>query len=85
MHTALASQKADYLFGVVLIGFAFFIQIVSFLIPSEVQALNLQLARWASWVVLPITACSFLLLRLVASRVAVNFEKEIVEWLKENP
>lgn len=80
---ALASQKADYIFGGGFIVIAFVLQLASFLVPSDIQVLDAQQARYAPWVALLLTVCAFAVLRILAARIAKRFEKQIVVWLNE--
>jgi hypothetical protein len=83
MPTALAAQKADYLFGGGFIVVAFFLQLGSFFAPPDMTALPEPQARLAPWVAGALTIAAFLLLRIAAARVAKCYEEQIVAWLKQ--
>ena len=83
MPKALATQKADYLFGGGLIVVAFALQLTSFLVPANVEAIAESYARWVPWVAVTATAVTFIVLRLVALRVATHYQTEIERWLQQ--
>ena len=82
MPKALATQKADYLFGGGLIVVAFVLQLVSFFVPADAEALSTSQARWAPWVALVLTTLAFFVLRVLAIRVASYFQVQVEAWLK---
>ena len=83
MPAALAAQKADYLFGGGLIVMAFVLQFASFFVPQTAVALSASQALLAPWVALLLAIAAFLLLRMVARRLAKQYESEITAWLKK--
>jgi hypothetical protein len=77
MPTALATQKADYLFGGGLIVVAFVLQLASFFVPANAEALSTTQARWAPWGALVLTILLFFVLRVQATRVASHFQVQV--------
>lgn len=82
MPRALATQKADYLFGGGLIFTAFLLQLGSFFAPATAIFTEEQ-ARWAPWVAGVATIFGFLLLRVAAGRLGKHYEEQITSWLKQ--
>lgn len=82
MPPALAAQKADYLFGGGLILVAFILQLVSFF-ASNAPFLTKEQTLMAPWVAGVCTIVGFLLLRLIANRLAKHYETQISAWLKK--
>jgi hypothetical protein len=84
MVTALAAQKADYLFGGGIIVMAFALQLLALLIPSENVVVTTKLpSNAAPSLALLGTASLFLLLLLAAKRLSRHFEAQISEQLKK--
>lgn len=81
MIEALATQKADYLFGGGLICVAFVLQLLSFLLPST-NVLQPEWALWTPWAAVVATIIGFYLLRLASRRLARGYEAQISAWLK---
>lgn len=79
---ALSAQKADYLFGGGLILVAFALQLASFF-ASDLPLLSPSQSLLAPWFAGFATVVGFVLLRLVALRVAKHYEKQIIAWLKQ--
>lgn len=82
LPSALAAQKADYLFGGGLILVAFVLQLASFFFSGEpfLSQSQSQLAPWLAGVA---TVVVFFGLRRVAARVAQHYEAQINAWLKK--
>lgn len=83
MPKALATQKADYLFGGSLIVVAFVLQLASFFAPANGQVLSTSQARWAPWIALILTTLAFFVLRVLAIRVASHFQVQVEAWIKQ--
>lgn len=83
MPKALATQKADYLFGGGLIVLAFALQLTSFLVPADMEAIAKSQSHWVPWVAIAATGITFVVLRLVALRVAAHYQVEIEKWLQQ--
>jgi hypothetical protein len=83
MPPALAAQKADYLFGGGLIFVAFVLQFVSFVVPAERVALSASGAAYAPWLAAGLTVAGFFMLRVLSTRLAVHYERQINVWLEQ--
>lgn len=83
MPPALASQKADYLFGGGLILIAFVLQFASFFASATTPMLSDEHARLVPWAAGAITVLGFFILRVAATRLAKHYEIEISAWLKQ--
>lgn len=77
MVTALAAQKADYLFGGGIIVLAFLAQLVSFLVPPNIVAFTRDQGRVVPWVGAICTLVVFILLRVLARLLAKRYERQI--------
>ncbi|CAN7658081.1 hypothetical protein LJR159_005016 [Pseudomonas brassicacearum] len=80
MPPALATQKADYLFGGSLIFIAFLLQLGSFFAPTTTLLSEFS-TKIAPWVAGALTVVTFFLLRFAAVRTAKYYEKQIAAWL----
>ncbi|MGB7310920.1 MAG: hypothetical protein WBC67_17810 [Candidatus Acidiferrales bacterium] len=75
MVPALAAQKADYVFGGVIIALTFVVQLMSFLAtPTTTIAVG---ARSALVIAIPATVVVFVILYRISKRVAIRFERQI--------
>jgi hypothetical protein len=83
MVTALAAQKADYLFGGGIIVVAFSLQLLSFLVSPENVVPQVLPSGAVPWIVVVATVIIFLFLLRVANNVARRFEAQIYARLKE--
>jgi sterol desaturase/sphingolipid hydroxylase (fatty acid hydroxylase superfamily) len=83
MVTALAAQKADYLFGGGIIFVAFALQLFALLVPPGmgVEA-AMQPSNATPWIAVLGTAVLFPLLRLASKRLSRHFEAQIWAQLK---
>lgn len=77
MVRALASQKADYLFGGGLIFVAFGFSLFSFLFTQSNIEISNKAAGLIPWIAVVSTIVFFFLLRLLAGLVAHRFEGQI--------
>ena len=77
---ALAEQKADYLFGGVLILVSFVFQLVSFLAPNQTVLTDAQ-SQAAPWIAIVSTVVVFFMLRIVARRLARRYEGKVKSML----
>ena len=78
---ALAAQRADYIFGG-FIGLAFVVQLGSFFIPLDSAGLSTGIARMVLWLALPATVAAFVLLHLLAAKLARHFQAQINDTIK---
>lgn len=83
MAPALAAQKADYIFGGVIIVMAFAVQLISFLVPANFLIFGEASAKWIPWIVLALTPIIFFLLRAAAKRLANRYERQINQALDD--
>jgi hypothetical protein len=81
MPSALAQQKADYLFGGGLILLAFALQLGSFFAPTS-SLLSPEQSVLAPWVAAAGTVIAFFLLRAGSRRLAGHFERQVNAWLE---
>jgi protein-S-isoprenylcysteine O-methyltransferase Ste14 len=81
MPKALGAQKADYLFGGGLIWIAFFLQLVSFLVPNA-TVLSSNQAKVAPWIAGMAAVVLFVLLKILSRMVSKRFEQQIWDRLK---
>jgi hypothetical protein len=84
MVSALAAQKADYLFGGGIIVLAFTLQLGSFLVSPSSVVSPMMPSRALPWTVVTFTVGIFLVLRHVSKQVARRFETQIYARLREN-
>jgi hypothetical protein len=82
MIFALASQKAEYVFGGCVIVLAFLAQLISFLVPASAAIGCLALASSALLLTVPITVILFLILKLMSRRLARHYEAQIMKLLQ---
>jgi hypothetical protein len=83
MITALAAQKADYLFGGGLIVCAFTLSLLSYLfvaVPLPLSHKNIELIPWMAILATP---AAFILLRPAARALASHYERAIKARLEE--
>jgi MFS superfamily sulfate permease-like transporter len=83
MISALAAQKADYLFGGGTIVLAFGLQLVSLFIPSDLYAISKRYSNEVPWIAVVLTAVLFFLLRRASQQLASRFERQIKTRLAE--
>ncbi len=82
MPTALAAQKADYLFGGGLILLAFVLQLGSFF-GSSTPVMTQEQACFAPWLAGAVTIMGFFFLRMISGLLARHYESQISAWLKQ--
>jgi hypothetical protein len=83
MVSALAEQKADYLFGGGIIVMAFTSQLLSYLIPPGINIFGDVGAQFVPWIAAATTIIVFFLLRVIAGKISKHFEKQINDALRE--
>ena len=77
MITAVAAQKADYLFGGCIIVFAFSTQLASFMVPDDVRLFSPEVSNAIPWIALVSVVVLFVVLARVAKLLGRRFEAQI--------
>ncbi len=77
MVTAMASQKAEYLFGGGLIVLAFSTQLLSFLMPIEIEVFSSEQSRFIPWIAVLCTLFCFVLLKALSKTLTRFYENQI--------
>lgn len=83
MVTALAAQKADYLFGGGIIVLSFATQLASYLFVADRIEVSARMATLVPWIILVGTIATFFLLRILSRGLAARFERQIKGLLEE--
>lgn len=83
MVTALAAQKADYLFGGGLIVCAFATSLLSYPFSNVVLPLSQDAATRLPWIAITLTFLAFFLMRLCARRLSGRYEQQVRDRLKQ--
>lgn len=83
MVAALASQKADYLFGGGLIVVAFVLSLLSYPFTQNNMPISQESAGRVPWIAVASTVVLFFILRYIAGLVARRFEVQIRQRLQK--